>query len=301
MRASLPTYTFHGVHKFHGTVPVGFEGTHPLEAAIVDDGKEQGVAEFTLDNLVHFAGEKILHLRERLTFLRHSYGDESPVIDAPVGEDVAREHFLALVEVEVYKTGHPVVKEVTDHVCNLAFGRAVAGRTPSEHDEFGFLAENIFHHRFRCRLFGLDLEGGEGRIGLPVTEIFLDDSHHLRRVKVAREADRDIVRDIIGVLVAPDGAQRRILQVVLRADDGLRAIGMVPEKHRIQGVQGLLLIVHEAHVLLLVHGLQLGVESAEYAVLEPVRFDPGPILDLIGGDVFGVAGHIVGSKRVASV
>ena len=143
-------------------------------------------------------------------------------------------------------------------------------------------------------------EGREVLVGLPVAEVFLDDLDGLVRVEVAGEADGHVVRDIEGVLLLADGLQGRVLQVVLRADDGLGAVRVVREEHGVEGVEGLLGVVGQAHVLLLVHGLELGVEAAENAVLEAVGLDLRPVLELVGGDFLHVAGHVVGGVGVGA-
>ena len=95
-----------------------------------------------------------------------------------------------------------------------------------------------------------------------------------------------------------DGAKRWILQVVLSADDSLRAIRMVDKEHAVKGVDGLFAVVRKAHVLFLVHSLKLRVEAAEHAVHEAVGLDARPVLHLVGRDFLHIACHVVGSEGV---
>ena len=88
--------------------------------------------------------------------------------------------------------------------------------------------------------------------------------------------------------------------MVLRADDRLRAVWMVREQEGVEGVEGFLGIGGQAHVLLLIDSLELGVEATEHAVHEAVGLDPGPVLHLVGGDFLHVAGDVVGRVGIGA-
>ena len=49
----------------------------------------------------------------------------------------------------------------------------------------------------------------------------------------------------------------------------------------------------QTDVILLVHGLQLGMETTDDHVLETVTLDLRPVLNLVRGDILRIAGHIV--------
>ena len=78
----------------------------------------------------------------------------------------------------------------------------------------------------------------------------------------------------------------------LRAEHGLRAVGVVWEEGIEHRLVHLAAVLGERHVLLLVHRLQFGMEAADDVVLEAVGLNLGPVLHLVAGDVFGVAGHV---------
>ena len=88
--------------------------------------------------------------------------------------------------------------------------------------------------------------------------------------------------------------------MLLRADDRLRAVRVVREEEGIDGVESLLRVVGQAHVLLLIDSFQLGVETAEDAVLETVGLDLRPVFDLVGGNLLDIAGHVVGGVGVGA-
>ena len=73
----------------------------------------------------------------------------------------------------------------------------------------------------------------------------------------------------------------RVLQVVLGAQNRLGAIGMMRE----EGCEGRLphfaVVLGQGHILLLVDGLQLGVEAPDDRMTETVRLNLRPILDLV--------------------
>ena len=86
--------------------------------------------------------------------------------------------------------------------------------------------------------------------------------------------------------------------MLLGADDGLRAVGVIEEEHRAEGVDHGPCIAGQTHVVLLIDGLKLGMKAADDAVLEAIGLDLGPVLDLVRGDVLGVAGDVEVRVRV---
>ena len=67
---------------------------------------------------------------------------------------------------------------------------------------------------------------------------------------------------------------------------------MVGEQGGEHGFAEFAAVLREAHVFLLVYGFQFGVEAADYGVFEAVGLYACPVLDLVGGYVFNVAGDI---------
>ena len=90
----------------------------------------------------------------------------------------------------------------------------------------------------------------------------------------------------------------RVLQVLLGAQNRLGAIWMVRE----EGCKGRLphfaAVLGEGHILLLVDGLQLGVEAPDDRMTETIRLNLRPILDLVGRNVLHITGHVGGSEGV---
>ena len=68
---------------------------------------------------------------------------------------------------------------------------------------------------------------------------------------------------------------------------------MVAEEAGEKAVDDLLLVVGHADVLLLIDGLELGVEAADDHVFKTVALHLCPVLNLVRGDVLGVAGDVV--------
>ena len=69
--------------------------------------------------------------------------------------------------------------------------------------------------------------------------------------------------------------------MVLGSDDGLGAVGVVLEEFGRNGVHSLLHIVIEVHVVLLIYGFELGVETADDHILETVSLNLCPAVDLV--------------------
>ena len=80
--------------------------------------------------------------------------------------------------------------------------------------------------------------------------------------------------------------------MLLGTDGRLGAIGVCREHLGVHGLEQLALVLGDADVVLLIHGLQLGVETADDHILEPVGLDACPAVHLVGGDVLGIAGDV---------
>ena len=89
--------------------------------------------------------------------------------------------------------------------------------------------------------------------------------------------------------------------MLLRADGGLRAVWVSGEETLAEG--GILLaeVAGEVDVIFLVNGLELGVEAADYHVLETVGLYACPRVNLVGRDVFNVACLVVAGVGVAAL
>ena len=97
-----------------------------------------------------------------------------------------------------------------------------------------------------------------------------------------------------------DVDDRRILEVLLGADSGLDSVRMTGKQHRINSFHCLGVILRQAHVLLLIDRFQLGVEAADHGMDEPVSLDLGPIIDLVGGNILLIDGHISGCEGIGA-
>ena len=135
---------------------------------------------------------------------------------------------------------------------------------------------------------------------LPLTEILVDDGDDLVRIEVSSHTDGHVIRTVPLVEVVLDVGDAGVLQVLLRADSGLCAVGVVGEEHGAQGFPGLAGVLGDTNVVLLVHGLKFGVEATDDHVLEAVGLNLGPVLDFVRGDVLGVAGHVFRSVGVGA-
>ena len=136
---------------------------------------------------------------------------------------------------------------------------------------------------------------------LPVAEIFVNLLDDLIGVKVARQTDGGIVRHIPLLEVVLDVRDARILQVSLCSDGRLSTIGMCGEQFGHHRIVHLLIIVSQIDVILLVHSLQLGMETTDGHVLEAVSLYLQPRLHLVRRDVLDIAGPVVPGIGIGSL
>ena len=166
--------------------------------------------------------------------------------------------------------------------------RAYASVRPCHVDELGLVAIDGLGAYLLYGLLGRCLELGQRRVGLHVTEIMVDGGDHLVGIEVARKTDGHVVGNVVGGVVVLDVGDRGVLQMVLISQHAVAAARVVGVEHRQYTVIGLLVISRERHVVLLIYGLQLGVEAADNGILETLALDLGPVLDLVRGYVLGV-------------
>ena len=89
--------------------------------------------------------------------------------------------------------------------------------------------------------------------------------------------------------------------MLLSTQHGLATIGMVGEQRCVHRLIDLATVVGERHILLLVNGFELGVETANHNILETIRLDFEPILNLVRGNVLDINGHIVACIGVGAL
>ena len=121
----------------------------------------------------------------------------------------------------------------------------------------------------------------------------VDLGDHLVGIEVARHTDGHVVGCVVALEVVLDVGDGRILQVLTASDGRLCAIGVGGEELRHQGREEFVAVLGETHVVLLIDGLQLRVETANDHVLETVALHLEPVVDLVARDVLHVAGDIV--------
>ena len=289
-----------GIHELVGPVAVGNQSLHLAELVVGLGGLHERFGEVTASELGELGQDDVADFFQGLSFLGHPFHDHETVVRPVVVEDSGTQDGLVLVDVQVHEAGLPVVEDGGHDVGDLALQRGCARRAPGHHQELGIIAQDVLAEGRGDRILRLHGEGREILVGFPGAEVFLDGLDHLVRVEVAGEADGYVVRNIVGVLLLADGLQRRILEVILRADDRLRPVRVVREEEGVDGVEGLLAVGGQAHVLLFIDGLEFGVESAEDAVHEAVGLDLRPVLHLVGGDLLHIAGDVVGRVGVGT-
>ena len=272
-----------------------------VQFLIVKRRHQQIVVEVASLQFLHFCKHEFLHLVERLSFLGHTGKQEEAVVEHRFHERLCLHHFHFLIQVEVEQACPAVREDGIDESQCVVLERRCLFAAPTQPYVLGFLTDDGGINRVCKRLqFG---EGGLTDVlaGLPFAEVFLDDGQHLVGVEIACHTDGHIIGHIPLGEVVLDVRDGRILQVLLGADGGLRAVGVRGEELRQQSLVLLVTIVREPDIELLVNSLQLSVEAADDHILEAVGLHLGPVLHLVRWDVLDVAGHIVRSESVRAL
>ena len=81
--------------------------------------------------------------------------------------------------------------------------------------------------------------------------------------------------------------------MVLTAQYGLCAIGMLGIQRTKNSLNNLSAVISKTHVLLLVHCFQFGMETTYHVVLETVGLYLCPVVQLVRGYILHIARHIV--------
>ena len=290
-----------GVDEQSGTCLVAFERVVVRQLGVVDDRGEQVVREVAIGQVVQLAEEQLLHLVEGLSFLRCSAHDKGRIVAQGLAASPCSEHLHLLVDVQVDESGCAVAEHLADDVEGVHLERVAAIEAPTHPQRLCFQS-----HDGGVAGSGEGLHGREFRLtyvgtGFPSAKLTVDDGDGLVEIEVASHTDGHVVGAIPVVEVLLDIGNRRILQVLLRTDGGLRAIGMGGEQHGADALPELARVLSDTDVVLLVDSFQLGVESADDHILETVGLDLSPVGDFVRGDVLHIARHVVRCVGIRSL
>ena len=119
-------------------------------------------------------------------------------------------------------------------------------------------------------------------------------------IEVAGHADGHVVGHIVALEVVFDVGDGGVFQMFSESDGALGAVGMGGEELGEEGLKHFVLVFGESDVVFFVDGFQLGVESSDHHVLESVGLYLGPVVELVGGYVFHIAGYVVAGVGVGS-
>ena len=284
-----------------GPAGVVLQLAHPLEADVVHGALHKGFVEIARSELGHFFQGQVAYLLKGLALFGKAEGDEHAVVGLGFIEGIHLHSLLLHVDIQVDKTGAAVAEHAA---CNFTHGGggevAGTGKPPAQGHHFGLEAVNFLLYRSGDGIFGLILQGGDVRIGLPVAEVLLYKRQGFPGIEITRHADCYVVGNIVGVVVVLDVGDRRILELLLGAQNGLGAVGVVLEKTCLKGLEQLFGVGGERHVLLFVHRFKFGMEAANHVVAEAVGLHYRPVLQLVGGDVFGVNRFVLAGPGIGT-
>ena len=110
-------------------------------------------------------------------------------------------------------------------------------------------------------------------------------------VDVTHEDNRHVLRAVPGVVELDELAQLGVLQVLGQTDDGA-GIGVGAEGLLVDELAQARTAVVVVHVVLLIYGLELGLESAEHGIDEALGVNLEPLLELRRGERVVILGLV---------
>ena len=277
------------------------KGTLFTQLSIINDRGQQVVREVTLLQILYLCQHQRANLFERLTRLRHTNQQERRVVLLGLYSCLSHLHLHLLIQVQVKDTCTTIAQQVANHIQRITLQvRSLLGQPTYPH--LVSLLTNDGRIRGRCQ-FTLCREHGLTDIStwFPLSEIAINDSHHLVRIEVTSHTDSHIIGHIPLLKVVLDIRNGWILQVCLRTDSGLSTIGVCRRQLLTHRTPYLVTIIGQIHVILLIDSLQLRMETANHHVLETVSLYLCPVLHLVRRDVLGIAGDIVRRESIGTL
>ena len=271
------------------------------ELHIVDDAGQQVVAELTLFQIIQLSQHEAANLLQRLTGLGLTNQQERRIVLLGLQTRTSTLHTHLLIEVEVEEACLAIAQHIADNIERITSQLTGFRCQPSHPYLLGLFANDSGIGRGLQRLLLGEYGLRDISTGLPLSEILLDEGDGLVGIEVTSHTDGHIVGHIPLLEVVFDIGNRRILQVILRTDSGLRTIGMSRRQLLAQRTPYLVAIIGEVDVILLVNGLQLSVETTDNHILETVGLHLGPVLNLVRRDILRIARHIVGGKGIGAL
>ena len=202
-------------------------------------------------------------------------------------------HLHRLVQIQVEESGLAIAQHIFHQRQRICLQGISLQCAPSYPHLLCLLANH-------CRILGLREFRQRSELRLthilawfPLAKVLIDNLNGLVRIQVATHTDGHIVGYIPFLEIVLDIGDRGVLQVLLRTDGGLCAIGMVGPQQGTDRVVQFSHITGQSDVILLIHSLELGVETTNHHIHKAVALNLSPVLDLVGRDILCITGHIV--------
>ena len=245
--------------------------------------------------------QQVAQLTEALALGWTAAEHEGVVVVQRVASGIGTEAELLLVEVEVDEATAAIVEHILHGLCQKGIAATIALLDAESNGKaFGVLAVDETDDGAGDGLFLYLVEFGHSA-GNPTAKVFVDNLDGLVGIEVTGHRNAHVVRHIVGVVEAVDVGHRGILEVLDGAEGGLGAVGVMWEESAHHLLVDAAVVLCQADVLLLVDGLELGVEETEDKVGETVGLHLGPGLQHVGRDVLHVHGVVVASEGVGTI
>ncbi len=117
-------------------------------------------------------------------------------------------------------------------------------------------------------------------------------------IEITGQTDRYVIRTIIRLVELLDILQARVLEVLLRTENGVLTIRDIGIQQLVNRQIHFLYIHGGIHVKLLIDGLELRMEAAYDEILEAVGLDHRPARQLSGRDHLVIAGTLIAGEGI---
>ena len=281
------------LYEHIGTRLIALQGVVIAQLHVVDHRRQQVVREVTLLQLLNLGQQQLAHLFQRLSLLGRTSQYKGGVVHTRLHTCASTQHRHLMVDVQVNEACGTIAQHALNHLQGVNLQRRSLVESIANPQVLSLQADDGGVHMLRQLLLGRILRLLHVLTRLPLSEVLVDGGNHLIGVKVASHTDSHVVGHIPLLEVVLDIGNRGVLQVLLRTNSGLCAIGVRGIEFVAQSIIEFIRIVSQIDVILLVHSLQLRMETTDGHVHEAVCLDLGPVVNLVRGDILHIASHVI--------
>ena len=205
-----------------------------------------------------------------------------------------------LNQIDIQQTCFTVINNFACQIQQILVRRSSSRETPTQSHIFSIDTQHFFYNRCFNRRLMRYWQLRQIGVRFQMAKIFIDRLDHLVRIKITGQTDCHIIRDIPSFMVVFDIRDRRVLQVFLCSKNSLRSVWMIGEKSGQNSFIHFTTITGKRHVLFFVHSLKFRMKATDYIVFKTVRLYLGPVVNLVGRNIFHVDRLVKAGIRICS-